>query len=153
MIVMMLVSAGIMSFQTKTSQAPVKKTTNATVKPATAPAATGMKAVLDRGKQVYLKQCLACHQADGGGVPNLNAPLDGASAVKGKDKTRLIQIVLKGLKGQELDGEFYSNTMAAHTDLKDQEIADVLTYIRNSWSNKASAVTVAEVKAVRAKTK
>jgi mono/diheme cytochrome c family protein len=150
---MMLVCAGIMSFQTKPVQAPAKKTAPATVKKTATVTATGIKAVLDRGKAVYLQQCLACHQADGGGVPNLNAPLDGSSGVKGADKARLIRIVLKGLKGEELDGEFYSNTMAAHPDLNDQQIADVLTYIRNSWSNKASAVTVAEVKAVRAKTK
>jgi len=43
--------------------------------------------------------------------------------------------------------------MASHADLKDQQIADVLTYIRNSWTNKASAVSVAEVKAIRAKIK
>jgi mono/diheme cytochrome c family protein len=43
--------------------------------------------------------------------------------------------------------------MAGHADLKDQQIADVLTYIRNSWSNKASAVTAAEVKAIRVKLK
>jgi mono/diheme cytochrome c family protein len=112
------------------------------------------KSVMDNGKTIYLSRCLACHQVDGGGVPRLNAPLDGASAVIASDKAKLIRIVLKGYSDRvEIDGEYYSNNMAGHADLKDQQIADVLTYIRNSWSNKASAVTAAEVKAIRAKLK
>lgn len=112
------------------------------------------KSVMDNGKTIYLSRCLACHQVDGGGVPRLNAPLDGASAVIAADKAKLIRIVLKGYSDRvEIDGEYYSNNMAAHADLKDQQVADVLTYIRNSWSNKATAVTAAEVKAIRAKLK
>jgi len=117
------------------------------------PSATSLKASMTRGKDLYLKQCLACHQVDGGGVPHLNPPLDGSTNVKGKDKAKLISIVLNGLKGEELDGETYSAVMAPHKELKDQEIADILTYVRNSWTNKASQVTAAEVKAVRAKNK
>lgn len=113
-----------------------------------------IKKSIDNGKTIYLQRCLVCHQKDGGGVPNLNAPLDGATAVVGKDKAKLIRIVLKGLSERvELDGEYYSNNMTPLSDLKDQQIADVLTYVRNTWTNKASAVTAAEVKAVRAKTK
>lgn len=124
------------------------------VKPAAVGSANSMSASLQRGKQVYTNTCLACHQVDGGGVPHLNPPLDGASGVVSKDKTRLVSIVLKGMDERvELDGEYYSNNMAAHADLSNQQIADVLTYIRNSWTNKAGAVTVAEVKAIRAKIK
>ncbi len=109
---------------------------------------------IENGKTIYLQRCLACHQADGGGVPHLNAPLDGATAVVADDKGKLIRIVLKGMSERvEIDGEYYGNNMASHADLKDQQIADVLTYIRNSWTNKASAVSVAEVKAIRAKIK
>ena len=112
------------------------------------------KSVMDNGKAIYLSRCLACHQIDGGGVPHLNAPLDGASAVIAADKAKLIRIVLKGYSDRvEIDGEYYSNNMAAHADLNNQQVADVLTYIRNSWSNKATAVTAAEVKAIRAKLK
>lgn len=112
------------------------------------------KMVMDRGKLVYMQRCLACHQVDGGGVPHLNAPLDGATLVKSNDKARMVRIVLKGMNERvEIDGEYYSNNMTPLADLSDQQIADVLTYVRNSWSNKASAVTAAEVKAIRAKTK
>lgn len=136
-----------MSFQT----AP-KKTIPA--KPALKSISTNPAISIERGKEVYLKNCLSCHQVDGGGVPHLNAPLDGATAVVGKDKAKIISIVLKGMTDRiEIDGELYSNNMASHKELTDQQIADVLTYVRNNWSNKAPAVTPAEVKAVRAKIK
>ena len=103
-----------------------------------------------RGKKVYEMYCLPCHMEDGGGVPRMNPPLVKTSYVLG-DKKALINIVLKGMDEPiEIDGETYTNVMAPHDFLKDQEIADVLTYVRNSFGNKASLVTVAEVKAVRA---
>ncbi len=115
---------------------------------------SSIKASLERGKTVYLQRCMACHQMDGGGVPRLNPPLDGASKVKGNDKLYLVRVIIKGMTERvELDGEYYDNNMSANPDLTDIQIADVLTYIRNNWSNKASAVTAAEVKAARAKIK
>lgn len=106
---------------------------------------------LVNGKKVYDMYCLACHQADGNGVPRLNPPLAGTVYVTGS-KTRLIDIVLKGLTDPlEINGEEYNNPMAAHSFLTDQQIADVLTYIRNSFGNKAGIVTAAEVKKQRAK--
>ncbi|PSL50332.1 mono/diheme cytochrome c family protein [Chitinophaga niastensis] len=104
-----------------------------------------------RGKKVYEQYCLACHQVDGGGVPHLNPPLKKTSFIIG-DKTKLIDVILKGMQSSvPIDDEYYSNNMPPHNFLKDQEIADVLTFIRNNFGNKAKAVTIAEVKAVRAK--
>ena len=117
-----------------------------------APTQGGIQASITRGKLVYLQQCLACHQADAGGVPNMNPPLAKSKQVVG-DKTALIKIVLNGLKGVEIDGDSYNGVMAPHPDLTDQEIADVLTYVRNTFGNKATAVTAAQVKAVRAANK
>jgi len=103
-----------------------------------------------RGKKVYDLYCLACHQADGGGVPRMNPPLSKTTYVLG-DKKALIKIILNGLDEPiEINGDTYTNVMAPHDFLKDQEIADVLTYVRNSFGNKASLITVAEVKTVRA---
>lgn len=103
------------------------------------------------GKKVYDMYCQACHQADGNGVPRLNPPLAGTVYVTGS-KTRLIDIVLNGLTDPlEINGEEYNNPMASHSFLTDQQIADVLTYIRNSFGNKAGIVTTAEVKKQRAK--
>lgn len=103
-----------------------------------------------RGKIVYTSICLPCHMADGGGVQNMNPPLTKTTYVLG-DKAALIKIVLNGFNEDvEINGNTYSNTMASHADLKDQQIADVLTYVRSSFGNKASAVKVGEVTKVRA---
>ncbi|PJE46965.1 MAG: cytochrome C [Sediminibacterium sp.] len=113
--------------------------------------AQGKSKQMLNGKKVYDIYCQACHQADGNGVPRLNPPLAGTVYVTGS-KTRMIDIVLKGLSDPlEINGEEYNNPMAAHDFLTDQQIADVLTYIRNSFGNKAGVVTVAEVKKQRAK--
>lgn len=102
-----------------------------------------------RGEAVYKKECLSCHQVDGGGVPHMNPPLAQSSNVL-KDKQKIIAVVLKGMSDRiPLDDEYYSNVMASHSYLTDQQIADVLTYVRNSFGNKATAVTAAEVKAIR----
>jgi mono/diheme cytochrome c family protein len=116
------------------------------------PQQAGIKASMERGKKVFEGTCLACHQADAGGVPNMNPPLIKTKWVLG-DKKALATIILKGLKGGEIniDGDTFNNPMPAQeTVLSDQQIADVLTYVRNSFGNKASAVTVADVAAARA---
>jgi mono/diheme cytochrome c family protein len=110
-----------------------------------------LKASMERGKKVYDLTCLACHQANGSGVPNLNPPLKQTKWVLG-DKDTLIKILLNGMNEEiEIDGEYFSNTMPSQAALKDEQIADVLTYIRNSFGNKADAVTVEEVKKLRPK--
>jgi len=107
-----------------------------------------------RGKTVYLQRCMVCHQADGGGVPKLNAPLDGSTSVNSTNIAKLVKYIVKGFNDRvEIDGEFYSNAMPAAADLTDQQIADVLTFIRSSWSNKAGPVSVAQVKQTRSKLK
>jgi mono/diheme cytochrome c family protein len=108
---------------------------------------------MSRGKAVYTMNCMPCHQIDGSGVPNMNPPLIKTSYVLGS-KVTLVSIVVKGLnKGVEIDGEEYTNPMPAQSNLTDQQIADVLTYVRNSFGNKATGLTLAEVKAIKAKLK
>ncbi len=121
-----------------------------TPKPAAKSTATvPVEAAKVPGQAIYEQHCLACHQANGSGVPNLNPPLRSTDWVLG-DKTRLINVLLKGLQGQEIEGEMYDNAMPAHNFLDDTQIAGVLTYIRSNFGNKANAVTADEVKAVRA---
>ncbi|MEO8412497.1 MAG: c-type cytochrome [Ginsengibacter sp.] len=115
-------------------------------------AQSSTKSLMDSGRKVYQKNCLACHQADGGGVPKMNPPLIDASFVTG-DKIKLVQWVLLGSTEKvPIDGKYYSNNMPAQAGLKDQEIAEVLTYIRNNFHNKASTITATEVKKIRATT-
>ncbi|MBE7170676.1 MAG: cytochrome c [Williamsia sp.] len=138
----LLLAAGGAVAQTK--KAPVKKASTGA-----AGGASAAKPSVAKGKVVYTTYCLSCHQADGGGVPNMNPPLIKTSYVLG-DKTRLINILLKGLNDEiEINGATYSNPMPAHDFLKDDDIANVLSFVRSSFGNKASPVTAAEVKKLR----
>jgi mono/diheme cytochrome c family protein len=108
-----------------------------------------LAASMQRGKIVYKSICLACHMADGLGVPHMNPTLSNTTYILG-DKKTLIKIVLNGFKEDvEINGQKYANNMTPHSNLKDQQIADVLTFVRRSFGNKASRVTASEVKKVR----
>ncbi len=105
---------------------------------------------IDPGKKVYEEFCLSCHQEDGMGVSGMNPPLSQTEWVSG-DKTRLIKTVLNGMQTPiQINGESFHNPMPSHAFLTDQQIADVLTYIRSNFGNKYPAVTAAEVKTARA---
>jgi mono/diheme cytochrome c family protein len=109
---------------------------------------------LIKGKKIFETRCLVCHQADGGGVPNMNPPLDGSTAVNGKDIARMVKIIKNGLDERvAIDGMYYNNAMIAMPDLTAENIADVLSYIRNSWSNKAGLVSLAQVNGALVKNK
>jgi mono/diheme cytochrome c family protein len=115
------------------------------------PVQDDFKASMERGKKVYESTCLACHQANGSGVPGMNPPLKQTKWVLG-DKPTLIKIVLNGMDEEiEVDGEYFDNVMPAFNSLNDQQVADVLTYVRNSFGNKASAIKESEVKGLRNK--
>ena len=108
-------------------------------------------ASIARGKKLYTAQCLACHQVDGSGVMNMNPPLIKTKYVLG-DKTALIRIVMEGMKTPlTIDDNEYHNIMPPHTTMSDQDIADVLTFVRHSFGNSATSVTGVEVKAIRSK--
>lgn len=107
------------------------------------------QSVNDHGKMLYEQSCLACHQADGGGVPGLAPPLVKGEFVNG-DKKRLINIVLKGLEGVEIKGETYASPMPAFDYLSDEDIASVLTYVRSNFENKGEAISKEDVAQVRA---
>jgi mono/diheme cytochrome c family protein len=115
---------------------------------ATAP--SPMHAPGQRGKIIYEQTCLPCHQADAGGVPGMNPPLRKSPYVQGTPG-KLIGIVLQGLNdGVEIEGETYSNPMPAFRSvLKDQEIADVLSYLRSHFGNKAGPISQSQVGRIR----
>lgn len=114
------------------------------------PKQDAVQASIARGKDLYTTYCLTCHQEDGSGVPKMNPPLIKTSYVIG-DKKKLIKWVLSGsTENIPIDGKTYSNNMPPQNYLDDNQVADVLTYVRNSFGNKASAILPADVKAVRA---
>ncbi|UBM59385.1 PQQ-dependent sugar dehydrogenase [Marinilongibacter aquaticus] len=104
------------------------------------------------GGKVYGTYCAGCHQGNGLGDSQRFPPLAASEWVIG-EKEKLITVLLQGLDGPiEVKGQSYNNVMPQHSFLKDQEVAEVLTYIRQSFGNKASAITAEEVKAIREKT-
>lgn len=105
------------------------------------------------GAQVYVATCITCHQANGQGVRGAFPPLVKAEWVIGRAEVP-IAIVLHGMTGEiAVGGIKYNVPMAPLDTLSDQEIANVVTYVRSQWGNKAAAVTAADVAGVRTATK
>lgn len=110
-----------------------------------------VKASADRGKATYMMTCLACHQMTGLGLPGMFPPFDGSEYVVG-DPRRLVAIVTKGLTGPiTVKGTKFPGVIpliAVDTQfpvLKDNaKLADVLNFIRTSWSNKADVAITPE---------
>lgn len=105
------------------------------------------------GEQIYIQICQSCHMPTGEGRIGLNPPLAGSEWVL-KDPSVPIRIVLHGLMGEiEVVGIRYNSVMSPWgPHFNDQEIANVLNYIRNSWGNKAEIeITAAMVKEQREK--
>lgn len=102
------------------------------------------------GKIVFDSNCLACHQAKGEGTKGVFPPLAKSDYLMA-DKKRAIQTVLNGKEGPiTVNGQQYDNVMPA-LELTDEDIANVLTYVRNSWGNKSDQVMPSEVKQLRNK--
>ena len=104
------------------------------------------------GKRVFDTTCIACHQATGQGLPGQYPPLAGSEWAQGSEE-RVIRIVLHGLNGPiKVEGKDFNNVMAPLGALRDDQIANAISYVRNSWGNKASIVTAEAVAKVRADT-
>jgi nitrite reductase (NO-forming) len=107
-----------------------------------------LQASMARGEQLYSTYCLSCHLDQGQGIEGVYPPLAKSDYLMA-DKTRSIRQVLYGVSGEiKVNGKTYNLEMTGF-DLTDEETADVLNYIRNSWGNKGAVVTPAEVKAAR----
>jgi nitrite reductase (NO-forming) len=109
---------------------------------------------IERGKKVYLSVCFACHLADGKGLPAVFPPLAGSDFLKA-DKDRAIRIVTKGLTGPvTVNGTTFNNVMPPHEgSLNQEQIADVLTFVMNSFGNDFGTVSTADVKRVQSELK
>ncbi len=100
------------------------------------------------GKQIYMQTCFACHQANGEGVANAFPPL-AKSDFLNADTDRAIKTVIKGLRGEiSVNGTKYNSIMPSQV-LSDEEVANVLTYVYNSWGNNGTEVKPDMVKKVR----
>lgn len=107
------------------------------------------KDIIAGGEKIFSIYCATCHQKDGKGASGRFPPLAGTDWVTG-DKKRLIGVILNGLDGNiVVNGETFINAMPQHSFLSNEEAANVLTYIRQNFGNKATEITPEEVKAVR----
>ncbi len=106
------------------------------------------------GKRLFTKNCVVCHQASGMGVAGQFPPLVGSEWVVGGDwvgDNHLVKILLAGVQGpMQVLGKSYNNAMPPWSQLKDDEIAGILTYIRSEWGNSAPPITPEFVAKIRA---
>jgi nitrite reductase (NO-forming) len=102
------------------------------------------------GKAVFTQTCAACHQQQGQGLAPAFPPLAGSDFLMA-DKARAISVVLNGLNGTEVqvNGTTYRGVMPPWQQLSNDDVANVLTYVRSAWGNKGDAVSAAEVAAAR----
>ncbi|HET9097084.1 MAG TPA: cytochrome c [Candidatus Baltobacteraceae bacterium] len=135
---------------TAAAASPAATTATTTTTTTTKTVAAGGAASAAAGQKVYTTNCSSCHQANGKGQPSVFPPLDGNPVVTGP-ADKVIAIVKNGLSGKiTVAGATYNGQMPAWKGtLSDSDIASVVTYIRSAWSNKASAVTAAQVTAAK----
>ena len=104
------------------------------------------KDVMARGEAVYVDQCAGCHMTNGEGIATVFPSLKGTSAIQAKEAATLLHVVLGGAQKVATAAHPTPFAMPAFDGkLSDQDIADVLTYIRNAWGNSAPPVSAHEV--------
>ncbi len=107
-----------------------------------------LTASMKRGEELYLGYCITCHMSEGEGIEGVFPPLAKSDYLMA-DKKRAIQTVKFGTEGEiTVNGVVYNNIMTS-LGLDDQEVADVLNFIRNSWGNEGEMVKVKEVAKVK----
>jgi len=130
--------------------ADMRKSAAAPVAPVTTAFVKADDEQMKRGLAVYSRTCIACHQPTGKGLAPVFPSIAGVPIVNG-DATLPIKFILHGLMGPlTVDGVTYNSMMPPVAGVSDQDIADVLTYVRQSFGNKSNSVTPDQVKAVRA---
>lgn len=113
-----------------------------------APVAKTKQERIESGKGVYAQTCMACHQSEGQGIPGAFPPLAGSDFLN-KDIERAIGVVANGLEGEiTVNGQTY-NSIMPKLKLRDEDIANVLTYVLNNWQNSGGEVTPEQVAKVR----
>lgn len=104
---------------------------------------------INKGKRIYKANCVSCHMANGEGMTGAFPPLAKSDYLM-EDKERSIKLILEGANGEmKVNNKTYYGNMLGYNMLKDQQVADVLNYIRNSWGNKGEVIQAKEVGKVR----
>jgi mono/diheme cytochrome c family protein len=107
-------------------------------------------AQMANGEKLYKGSCVGCHELDGSGAPRIYPPLPGNANLQSADPASAIKIVLDGAETITTARAPNTGSMPPYASkMSDQDVADVVTYVRNAWGNAASAVTPAEVAKAR----
>jgi nitrite reductase (NO-forming) len=126
----------------------------AAVSKATQAAESGTLSLHDQvnaGQALFAGTCSVCHQGNGAGLPGVFPPLAKSDYLSG-DVQRAVGVVLHGLSGKlTVNGQEYNSVMPPMTQLNDDEVANILTYVLNSWGNAGGSVSKEDVKKQRAK--
>jgi mono/diheme cytochrome c family protein len=101
------------------------------------------------GQRLYGEHCLSCHQADGGGVPDMQPAIAGGTWVKGDARALALFVMTGGFDSASRKDSDVGNVMPPFRQLADADLAEILTYIRQKFGGGASPVTAAEVAEVR----
>ena len=101
------------------------------------------------GQRLYGAHCLSCHQADGGGVPNMQPAIAGGTWVKGDARALALFVMSGGFDSASRKDSIVGNVMPPFRQLADADLAEILTYIRQKFGGGASPVTAAEVAEAR----
>jgi nitrite reductase (NO-forming) len=124
----------------------------AAVTKATEASESGTLSVHDQiqaGQALFAGTCSVCHQANGAGLPGVFPPL-AKSDFLAADTKRAVGVVLHGLSGKvTVNGQEYNSVMPQMTQLNDDEVANILTYVLNSWDNPGGRISAEDVKRVR----
>ena len=108
-------------------------------------AAAEMESQMKAGETTFKAACMACHQADGKGLPGAFPPLAGSDYLL-KDKARAVATVVHGRTGPiTVNGQKFDSVMPPMSQLSDEDIANVLTFVSNNWGNKGFRVAAVEV--------
>jgi mono/diheme cytochrome c family protein len=101
------------------------------------------------GQLLYNKHCLSCHQADGGGVPNMQPAIAGGTWVKGDASALALFVMSGGFDSASRKDSDVGNVMPPFRELPDADLAAILTYIRQKFGDGSSPVSAADIAAAR----
>lgn len=128
----------------------------ASVQTAATSAAAGtlsLEEQINAGKTLFAGTCSVCHQPDGAGLPGVFPPLAKSDYLAGHSNDQIITILLNGLTGPvRVNGNDYNSVMPPMSQMNDDEIANILTFVHNSWGNDGGRVTKEEVAKIRSGT-
>ncbi len=131
--------------------APVRTGDNTVAVPAAGSGARSLEHRMARGKKLYAAHCAACHQASGQGLAGAFPPLAESDYLEA-GPAAVIDVILNGLKGPiTVNGMEYNSVMPNLSYLGDSDVADVVTFVMNSWGNPGGEVSAGEVSAARSR--